>query len=216
MNDENSQRNAPSQLTRRQFLSHSAGGLTASLLLLKQTGSLAFAMHPGGEDAQLPPAKYELRFDEKLCAGCAYCEIACAQYHAGHADITACRNRFVLKPVLTFTGLSALSANAPGHPQALSTAHFAEFSENEFCHQCASPECLDACPENAITVSPQTGARLVNQSLCVGCGECVDACPYGMIHLDENTETAVKCDLCGGDPQCAAWCPTGAISYHKL
>jgi Fe-S-cluster-containing hydrogenase component 2 len=23
----------------------------------------------------------------------------------------------------------------------------------------------------------------------------------------------IKCDLCGGDPQCAAACPTGAIVY---
>ncbi|NJB68444.1 Fe-S-cluster-containing dehydrogenase component [Desulfobaculum xiamenense] len=206
-------------LSRRGFLltaGRAAGGFAAGLVYLKSTGSLAFAARPGGDEAQLPGPMYELRFDTAKCAGCAYCEIACAQFHEGHADPTSHRNSFTMKPVLDFIGVSALSANAPGWPQPLARATFAEFSENEFCRQCESPECLDACPENAIFVDPKTGARVVDEKKCVGCGTCAEACQYGMIHVSEATGTAIKCDLCGGDPQCVAWCPTQAITFHKL
>lgn len=207
------------KLSRRGFLrtaGKAAGGVMAGIVYLKSTGTLAFAYHPGGEAAQLEGAKYELRFDTQKCAGCAYCEVACAQYHEGHADPTTHRNHFTMKPVLDFIGVSALSANAPGRPQPLARATFAEFSENDFCHQCESPECLDACPENAISVDPKTGARVVDEKLCVGCGTCAEACPFGLISVSEATGTAIKCDLCGGDPQCVAWCPTSAITFHTL
>jgi len=44
----------------------------------------------------------------------------------------------------------------------------------------------------------------------------VTACQFGMIRIDPETKQAFKCDLCGGDPQCAKWCPTGAITVKKL
>lgn len=156
-----------------------------------------------------------MRFDPKLCAGCAYCEVACAQFHEGAAGATN-RNHFTAKPLIKSMGVSPISANAPGWPQALTMATFADYSANEFCRQCDSPECLDACPENAISVDSKTGARVVNEEKCVGCGECVEACQFDMIHVNPETETAFKCDFCGGDPQCVAWCPTKAITFHKL
>ncbi|WP_319541740.1 4Fe-4S dicluster domain-containing protein [uncultured Pseudodesulfovibrio sp.] len=203
--------------SRRGFLKtagKAAGGLAAGIFCLKETGTLAFAARPDG--CTVPPARYELRFNADICAGCAYCEVACAQFHAGDADPLASRNTFTLKPVLDFIGVSALSANAPGWPQGLARATFAEFSENELCQQCASPECMDACPENAIYVDPKTGARVVKEELCVGCGDCEEACQFNMIKVNPHTEKATKCDLCGGDPQCVAWCPTQAITFHKI
>lgn len=203
--------------SRRGFLKaagQAAGGLAAGVFCLKSSGSLAFAARPDG--CGIPESLYELRFDPEKCAGCAYCEVACAQFHAGDADPLAGRNRFTLKPVLSFIGVSALAANAPGWPQGLARATFAEFSENEFCRQCPSPECMDACPEKAISVDPKTGARIVDEKLCVGCGTCEEVCQFGMIRVNPHTEKASKCDLCGGDPQCVAWCPTQAITFHKL
>lgn len=206
-----------SGLSRRGFLKaagQAAGGLAAGVFCLKSSGSLAFAATKEG--CETPEALYELRFDAAKCAGCAYCEVACAQFHAGDADPLASRNAFTLKPVLDFIGVSALAANAPGWPQNLARATFAEFSENEFCKQCPAPECLDACPEGAIYVDPKTGARVVDEGKCVGCGTCEEACQFGMIKVNPHTEKARKCDLCGGDPQCVAWCPTEAITFHKL
>jgi Fe-S-cluster-containing hydrogenase component 2 len=31
--------------------------------------------------------------------------------------------------------------------------------------------------------------------------------------MDPQKEELVKCDLCGGQPQCVEWCPTGAIRF---
>jgi Fe-S-cluster-containing hydrogenase component 2 len=33
------------------------------------------------------------------------------------------------------------------------------------------------------------------------------------VNYNADTGKVVKCDLCGGDPQCAEACPTGAITY---
>ena len=203
--------------SRRGFLKTvipAAGGLATGVAFLKSTGSVAFAARPEG--CEIPKPKFELRFDSSTCAGCAYCEVVCAQFHAGHADPLASRNTFTLKPVLDFTGLSALSANVWGWPQNLADATFAEFSENELCRQCISAECMDVCPENAIYVDKKTGARVVDEKKCVGCGTCEEACQFGMIKVNPHTDIARKCDLCGGDPQCVAWCPTKAITFHKL
>jgi len=207
-----------SGFSRRGFLKTAlpaaAGGLAAGVVCLKSSGSVAFAAR--AEGCEIPEPKFELRFDTKICAGCAYCEVACAQYHAGDADPLASRNTFVLKPILDFTGMSALSANAPGWPSELALATFAEFSENELCKQCISPECMDVCPEKAIYVDKKTGARIVDEEKCVGCGTCEEACQFDMIKVNPHTDKASKCDLCGGDPQCVAWCPTEAITFHKL
>lgn len=35
----------------------------------------------------------------------------------------------------------------------------------------------------------------------------------GVILLDTERMTIIKCDHCGGDPECAKICPTGAIKY---
>ena len=40
---------------------------------------------------------------------------------------------------------------------------------------------------------------------------CVSACPLGNMSFSPRTRKVFKCDMCGGDPQCALFCPTGAI-----
>jgi len=208
----------PKKFSRRDFFKRAGkqtGGVVAGLAFLQGFISPAQAYRADNDLCDLPRVKYQLRFDPKLCAGCAECEIACAQFHEGDAGATH-RNHFTAKPLIKSMGVSPISANAPGWPQPLAMATFADFSTNEFCRQCDSPECLDACPENAIYVDPKTGARVVDEKKCVGCGECVEACQFDMIHVNADTETAYKCDLCGGDPQCVAWCPTNAITFHKI
>lgn len=49
---------------------------------------------------------------------------------------------------------------------------------------CAS--CRDACPENAIRLTPRIGSTSlpeVSDPLCTGCGACVAACPTNAISL---------------------------------
>ena len=58
-----------------------------------------------------------------------------------------------------------------------------------------------------------TGAKVVNESTCVGCKVCTIACPFGTINYVADTGKVQKCDLCGGEPACADACPTGAITF---
>ena len=84
------------------------------------------------------------------------------------------------------------------------------------CRQCDSPLCLAACPVRALERDHETGAVVVNQQLCLGCGLCVTACPVGGIRLATNCRTATKCDLCGGDPQCVQVCMAQALFFGDL
>jgi Fe-S-cluster-containing hydrogenase component 2 len=91
------------------------------------------------------------------------------------------------------------------------------------CRQCAAERagegalspCAEVCPVEAIAFEDQTGAWVVDEALCIGCGNCVEACPYEAIFLDEARDVAFKCDLCGGEPACAAMCPTGAVTVER-
>ncbi len=207
-------------VSRRKFFKtagKATSGVAAGLLCLHELASVANAKRPQSDNGDLPQAGYELRFDASRCAGCALCETICAQFHEGDAGPTN-RNRFTYHPIIEDIGISTLSANAPGRPQPLVAVQFADMSTNEFCRQCISPECMDVCPEeaNAIYVDEKTGARVVDASICIGCGNCEEACQFGMIKVNSETETAYKCDFCGGAPQCVSWCPTKAITFHKL
>ncbi|MGD9973224.1 MAG: 4Fe-4S dicluster domain-containing protein [Desulfatirhabdiaceae bacterium] len=84
------------------------------------------------------------------------------------------------------------------------------------CHQCEMAECMTACPSGAITRDSLTGAVIIDKSLCVGCGLCVEACPFGSIQIDDIQQTATKCDLCGGHPQCVDVCMAKALHFCSI
>jgi Fe-S-cluster-containing dehydrogenase component len=93
--------------------------------------------------------------------------------------------------------------------------------EPEPCLQCADPDCLRACPvEGAMYVDAETGARVVNEDVCTGCRLCIEACSQRnetpRIRFDRGRSVAMKCDLCGGEPQCVRWCPNGSLRYVLL
>jgi Fe-S-cluster-containing hydrogenase component 2 len=75
---------------------------------------------------------------------------------------------------------------------------------------------MSACPVNAIAIDESTGAKLVIDSLCIGCHLCTIACPFGTVFTLPQSDKAAKCNLCGGDPACATACPTAAIEYVEL
>ena len=39
------------------------------------------------------------------------------------------------------------------------------------------------------------------------------SCPFGAITYDTDRRSLMKCDLCGGDPQCVRFCPTDALKF---
>ena len=81
------------------------------------------------------------------------------------------------------------------------------------CRQCAKPLCADACPMGAISRDESTKAMLVDDDLCIACGMCTLACPLGGITVNSDLGHSVKCNLCGGDPECAKVCGYGALAY---
>lgn len=106
------------------------------------------------------------------------------------------------------------------------------------CRQCrVGPECVDACPENAITWQGTT--LVINHDTCTGCGECASACQYQAISIQPRDRSwqgrikrrlhtipllvqqpastlmrAEKCDRCVGfdDMACTSACPIGALT----
>ena len=75
---------------------------------------------------------------------------------------------------------------------------------------------MTACPVNAIDIDPASGAKVVIDSLCIGCHLCTLACPFGTVYTLPHNDKASKCNLCGGQPACATACPTDAIEFVEL
>ena len=53
---------------------------------------------------------------------------------------------------------------------------------------------------------------IIDQDLCVGCGNCLERCPVDAIMLDDTAK--VDRDLCLGCGLCASVCPEEAITLH--
>lgn len=136
----------------------------------------------------------------KKCTGCHMCELACSAYHEG-----------AFRPSVTrlFADVNPTDATVKGRT----------------CLQTGCAKCQEACPSGAIItqsifISPKgdfagrakigesfTGHVLVvDESKCTNCGDCYGACPTGTIHEHPTRGVALKCDLCGGEPQCIAFC----------
>ena len=81
------------------------------------------------------------------------------------------------------------------------------------CMQCDTAACVQVCPVDALVRSATTGAIEVHETRCVSCKACVAACPFGAMAMGPKQTHPHKCDLCGGEPACVAFCPTKALEY---
>jgi Fe-S-cluster-containing dehydrogenase component len=132
-------------------------------------------------------AKISLMFFKKDCMGCHTCEVACKQEH-----------ELGVGPRLV-----RVVENSPDYIPI-------------FCHHCAKAPCGEACPTQAIYKN-ESGIVLIREEACIGCKACVEACPFGAMQFNEETEFAVKCDLCedrlkkGERTACSKACPTQCI-----
>ena len=130
---------------------------------------------------------FTLCFNQDICLGCGSCVSVCSIFHEGAVD----------------EALARIS---------LERRIFSIEYLVHFCRQCHHAECYYACPEGAINVDQKTGARVIDESLCTGCRSCIEACPFDMISFSDERNVALKCDFCGGEPQCVKFCPTGALT----
>ncbi len=80
------------------------------------------------------------------------------------------------------------------------------------CRHCPpqSALCKNTCSKNAI-VEIGNGLLAVDEKICDGCEEC--ECPYDALVFKKDL--ALKCDLCGGEPECAGYCPEDAITLFE-
>lgn len=84
------------------------------------------------------------------------------------------------------------------------------------CQHCLSPACMMVC-RNSCIKKLKTGAVIIDNKNCIGCGNCAAACPFNAITLSKLTKKADKCDFCqdrtkhNQKPACVEGCPTNAI-----
>jgi len=127
-----------------------------------------------------------LMVDPSRCTGCRSCEMACSLYHEGKCS-----------PVLSRMRIIKYETIGKSYPSV--------------CSQCSKPQCLAACQQGAISIDRTTGAVNIDQALCTGCHSCLTVCPQIGFHPEKRV--AFKCDLCNGSPQCARFCPSGALIF---
>jgi len=124
------------------------------------------------------------------CTGCRTCELVCSFVHTG--EFNPARSR-----------ISVFSFEKVG------------FSTPVVCQQCSNAACMEVCPVGAISRDEKTGAMVVDSGKCLRCKMCTIACPFGATIYDPVVDIIAKCDLCGGDPACVKFCPSGAITYAE-
>ena len=125
------------------------------------------------------------------CTGCYTCEMMCSFHFEGEFNPAKARIN-IIKDLIR--GVSVPS----------------------ICRHCSNPPCYSVCKVEAMSIDPVTGAIVVDEERCTGCGDCARACPYGAIALHPDTGIAMKCDLCGGDPECVRHCPRGVIIFAEI
>lgn len=135
-----------------------------------------------------------LDIQAEKCTGCRICENFCSFRH--EEAVWPARSRITIL---------ARSDDGPFEPIVCCQCQVTGLPQSD------DAPCAAACPEGAITRDEDLGVWVVDAEECVGCGACADACPYGAIVFDEALEMPLKCDLCGGEPECVVMCPSGAI-----
>ena len=127
------------------------------------------------------------------CYGCRTCELACSFAHSSQGVAGAAT-----------MGKSRIRIHPVGPERYVQIT----------CLQCVKAACVKVCPTEALTRDPETSAVLVDSNRCVGCGLCETACPFGHMHFEKQIGLPIKCDLCGGQPACATFCPHRALEWR--
>lgn len=128
--------------------------------------------------------------DYGSCSGCRLCEIVCALEHEGTIWPEASRIRIFEE---------AYGAPVP-----------------HLCVQCLDYPCVKSCPVGALSVNEATGAVIVDDQKCIGCGKCIEACPGKVPRIPKGKKTVVICDLCNGEPKCVKICNEAGYNALKL
>jgi len=203
-NNSNKTKDHDAAFTRRDFLK-----LTKNMAL----GSVIIGVAPGmscinRDVIAFPVSEGYLLVDTKKCQGCLSCMLACSLAHEGKENLSLSR-------------IQVIQNSFDGYPEDLTL---------DQCRQCAEPECVKACPAEALHIDAgNKNIRRVDIEKCIACMSCVEACPYKPSRAIWNFQEdhAQICDLCldtpywdekggpGGKQCCVEICPVGAIKFTK-
>ena len=191
------------EYTRRQFMKLSGKGLAGVALsstLLSLMGCTRSQAEAGLVDTIATP-DFLLVANRAKCTGCQRCEVNCTLANDGDAHPYMARIR--VRQNVNF------GDQGPTDDYKHGDGFFGLWGfKPDTCKQCADPACVNVCPMKAISADPVTGARVIDEDKCVGCGACVNACPWHMPRVDVEQHKSTKCISCGA---CVAGCPTSAL-----
>lgn len=126
--------------------------------------------------------------DNSKCMGCLTCIVTCTDHHYAIDD----PDPVPFRKYERHTWPSGFTAYI-----------------TDSCHHCKDASCIEACPAGALTTDEE-GVVTVDHESCIGCMACSSACPFDIPKFRADGRM-VKCDMCGGDPQCLVACPAGAL-----
>lgn len=180
--------------------------------------------------------------DVTKCIGCRACQVACKRYHDLGPDDAEVQAAFADANRTTFLHTADWTNPPDRDANTWLLIKFKELDDSgEFmwrflrdgCKHCLNPQCIQACPQDAITKDTEHGAVTTDAGKCIGCESCIvgkglegrvdlgcrfDVPRYGK--PGDYDETVMgKCSMCldrvqdGLIPACAHTCPTGAITF---
>jgi Fe-S-cluster-containing hydrogenase component 2 len=129
-----------------------------------------------------------LEINVSKCTACRACELSCSFIKEGTFSPSLSRIRVM-------------------------QVHAAGLNVPIVCVNCSDAPCIPACPVGAIFHDPSVPTVRINAEECIGCGDCVRACPFGAVEMSPQGDVAMMCDLCDGEPECAANCIYGALTF---
>jgi len=129
-----------------------------------------------------------LKIDYQKCTGCRLCELVCSVSHNGVSNPARSR-------------IKVVKWESEGLYVPMT------------CQQCEDAPCISVCPVKATSRDEITGCVVIDYDKCIGCRSCVTVCPFGARNYDNIGKMILKCDLCGGDPQCARFCEVKAVEF---
>ena len=185
--------------TRRTVLAMTGCGVAGLVVggVLASWGVTTQSIASGRIELRTTPAKM-LVTDRARCSGCQRCEMMCTLKNDGATQQSIARVRVWDN----YNFGSGVDTNDGIFGNCQFTV--------QSCKQCADPQCAKYCPVHAISADEETGARVVDEEVCIGCGMYSAACPWGMPQVNAQTGTSTKCVSCG---RCAEQCPNGAIKF---
>lgn len=146
-------------------------------------------------------SNYRMKLDKNRCIHCKACEVHCKVKN---------NNPVGIKYAVHTSGKPELKAG-----KVVMKASFRS------CYHCEDPECVKACPTEAMVRRESDGLVYVIKELCIGCESCISACPWNIPILHEESNIVGKCDYCmdrldaGLEPACVTACTTHALTLER-